>query len=84
MGGEKIKWHQLAHHQLMFQPSISFLSTQVQLKPMTKAQISGRMFCNGTSDVATASVNSEKTCLKKLMMMMNVIINITSNRKTIY
>ena len=42
-------------------------------KTMTKAQISGRMFSNGIS-VATASVNSEKTCLKKLMMTMKVII----------
>ena len=46
----------------------------VQLKPMTKAQISGRMFSNGITDAATASLNSEKTCLKKLMMMMKMVI----------
>ena len=40
----------------------------VQLKPMIKAQISGRMVSSGISDVAITSVHSEKTCLKKLMM----------------
>ena len=38
----------------------------VQLKPMIKAQISGRMVVSsGISDVVIASVHSEKTCLKK-------------------
>ena len=41
----------------------------VQLKPTTKAHISGRMACIDISDVATAPVYSEKTHLKKLMMM---------------
>ena len=40
------------------------------LNPMIKAQISGRMAFIGGSDVVTASVYSEKTRLKKLMMMM--------------
>ena len=52
----------------------------VQLKPMIKAQILGRMVTIGISDVAFASVYSEKTRLKKLMK----ILIITSNRKTIY
>ena len=39
----------------------------VQLKPMIKAQISGRMVSIGISDEAFASVYSEKTHLKKLM-----------------
>ena len=39
----------------------------VQLKPMIKAQISGRMVSSGISDVALFS--SEKNHLKKLMMM---------------
>ena len=42
----------------------------VQLKPTIKAQISGRMASIGISDVVTASVYSEKTRLKKLMMIM--------------
>ena len=33
----------------------------VQLKPMIKAQISGRMISSGISDVAIASVHPEKT-----------------------
>ena len=52
----------------------------VQLKPMIKAQISGRMVSSGTIDVVFASEYAEKTCLKKLMIMI-IIIN---NRKTIY
>ena len=41
----------------------------VQLKPRIKAQISGRMISSGISDVAIASVHSEKTRLKKLIMI---------------
>ena len=37
----------------------------VQLKPTIKAHLSGRMVSSGTSDVAIASVHSEKTHLKK-------------------
>ena len=40
----------------------------VQLKPMLKAHSSGRMVCSGISDVAIASVHTEKTLLKKLMI----------------
>ena len=39
----------------------------VQLKPMIKALLSGRMASSGISDVAFASVYSEKTSLKKFM-----------------
>ena len=46
----------------------------IQLKPMIKAQISGRMVSSGISDVEIDS-DSEKTCLKKLMIM--IIIKIT-------
>ena len=42
----------------------------VQLKP----QMSGRMVSSGISDVAFASVHSEKTRLKKLMIMIIIII----------
>ena len=41
----------------------------VQLKPMIKAQISGRMVSSGISDVVMYLVHSEKTRLKKLMNM---------------
>ena len=48
----------------------------VQLKPKIKAQIS---VSGGISDVAFASVYSEKTRLKKLMMM-KMIIKIIINK----
>ena len=41
----------------------------VQLKPMIKAQISGRMISNGISDIEIASVYFEKTRLNKLIMI---------------
>ena len=41
----------------------------VQLKPMIKAHTYGRMVSSGISDVVIASVYSEKTHVKKLMMM---------------
>ena len=40
--------------------------------PIIKAQISGKS--SGISDAAYASVNSEKTRMKKLKMMMKMII----------
>ena len=42
----------------------------VQLKPMIKAQLSGRMASIGVSDVVTVSVYSEKTSLKKLLLLL--------------
>ena len=42
----------------------------VQLKPILKAQISGRMVSSGISDVVFASVYSEKTRLMKLMILL--------------
>ena len=45
----------------------------VQLKPMIKAQVSGRMVSSGISDVAIASVHSEKTRLKKLIMIIIIM-----------
>ena len=71
MGGEKLKWHQLAHHQLM---SCNGLFHTVKLKPIIKAQISGKYVTSGISDAATALVNSENTRMKKLMMIMRMII----------
>ena len=45
----------------------------VQLKPMIKAHFSGRTVSCGISDVAFASVHSEKTHLKKLIMIIIII-----------
>ena len=46
----------------------------VQLKPMIKAQISGRMVSSGKNDVAIISVHSEKTRLKFRMIIIIIII----------
>ena len=73
MGGEELKWRQLVHHQLMNQQGPHFSHT-VKLKPIIKAQISGKLVTSGISDVATASVHSEKSCLKKLIMIIIIII----------
>ena len=48
----------------------------VQLKPMIKAQISGKMISSGISDVTIASVYSEKTRLKKMIMII-IIMNLS-------
>ena len=39
------------------------------------AQISGKLVTSGISDVATSSVHSEKTRLKKLIMIIITIMN---------
>ena len=49
----------------------------VKLKPMIKAQISGSMVSSSISHVAFASVYSEKTRMKKCLIM---IIMITSEK----
>ena len=46
----------------------------IQIKPTIIVQISGIMASIGISDVVTASVYSEKTRMKKLMMKMIIII----------
>ena len=50
-----------------------FLVHVVQLKPTIKDQISGKLVTNGISDVAIASVNSEKTLMKKMIMIIIII-----------
>ena len=73
MGGEELKWHQLAHHQLMSKQGL-FLVQTVKLKPMIKAQISGRMVSSGISHIAFVSVYSEKTRMKKCWLMLIIIM----------
>ena len=51
-----------------------FLVHTVQLKPMIKAHLSGRMVSSGISDVVFASVHYERTSLKKLIMIIIFII----------
>ena len=74
MGGEELKWRQLAHHRLMSQKGPILVHT-VELKPKIKGQISGRMVYNGIIHVAFASVYSEKTRMKKCWIMIIIIIN---------
>ena len=54
----------------------------VQLKPTIKAHFSGRMVSRGISDVAFASVHSEKTHPKKLIIIIIIIINTRADRHT--
>ena len=67
MGGEELKWHQPSHHKLW---SLHFSPHSTE--SMIKAHSSGRMVSSGISDVVIASVHSEKTRLKKLMMTMTM------------
>ena len=41
----------------------------VKLKPIIKAKVSGKLVTSGISDVAIASVHSEKTRMKKMIMI---------------
>ena len=77
VGGEELKWCQLAHHQLA---KDFILVHTIQLKPMIKTHFSARMVSSGISDIAFASIHSEKTRLKKLI----VIIIIITRAKTFY
>ena len=54
---------------------MDFLVHTVKLKPIIKAQISGKLVTNGIRDVATASVHSEKTWAKKWIMIIIIIMN---------
>ena len=69
--------------QVLATPSKDFILVHtVQLKPIIKAQISEKMVSSGISDVAIASVYSEKTRLKKLMMIMIIIIITNKSQET--
>ena len=81
MGGEELKWRQLKPNQLMSSQGLILVHT-VQLKLTIKVQISGRMASIGISDVVTASVYSEKTRLKKLMMIKMIIVIIRIMNKS--
>ena len=53
---------------------MNFLVHSVKLKPIIKDQIQGKLVTGGMSDVATASVHSEKTWVKKWIMII-IIMN---------
>ena len=71
MGGEKLKWHQLA--QSLNEGRFNLVHTE-KLKPMIKGTISRRMLSSGISHVAFASVYLEKTRMKKCWIMIIIII----------
>ena len=73
MCGEELKWHQLAHNQLMSQQGPHSVVHTVQLKPMIKSHSAGRMDSSGIRDVMITSLYTEKAHLKKLMMMKMII-----------
>ena len=54
----------------------------VKLKPIIKDQIPGKLVTSGISDVATASVHSEKTWAKKWIMI--IIIMNKSQELTVF
>ena len=70
MDGEELKWHQLGTPSANEPAKDLILVLIVQLKPIIKAHSSGGMVSSGISDVAIASVHSEKTRLKKLMKLL--------------
>ena len=74
MGGEERKWRHLAHHQLISQQGPHF-SPHSKAK---EAQISGKLVTSGISDVAIALIHSEKTPLKKMIMI--IIISSSMNK----
>ena len=53
------------------------------LKPIIKAQISGKLVTSGISDVAITSVHYEKTRLKKMIMITIIIMNL-SQKTTVF
>ena len=67
MGREELKWCQLAHDHLSSQgPYGSPHSTAKTSNERTNLRKNGTV-SSGITDVAFASVYSEKTCLKKLI-----------------
>ena len=56
MGGEELKWCQLAHHQFMSQQGPHFSPYS---KVIIKAQISEKFVTSGVSDVAIAHLGKK-------------------------
>ena len=84
MGREVLKWHQLKHNQLMRLQGPHF-SPRSTAKTNDKSTNLRKNASTSISDVVTASVYSEKTRLKKLMMIMKIIISITNkSQKTTF
>ena len=74
MGWEELKWCQLAHHQLMSQQVPQF-SPQSKARAKYKSTDLRKLITSGISDVAIASVHSEKTQMKKTIMKIIIGMN---------
>ena len=61
---------------------MDFLVHTVKLKPIIKAEISGKLVTSGISDVVIASVHSEKTRMKKMIII--IIIMNKSQELTVF
>ena len=72
MGGEELKSHQLAQNQLMSQQGPHF-SPHSNPKANYNSTSHRKMVTSGINDVAIASVHSQKTRLKKMIMI--IIMN---------
>ena len=79
MGWEELKWLQLAHHQLMSQQWTHF---NPHSKSKANYKSTNLRKIGSISDVVTASVYSEKTRLKKLIMI--IIIMNQSQETTVF
>ena len=73
MGREELKWRQLKHNQLM-SPQGPHFSPHSRAKTNDKSTNLRKIGIYWYSGVVTASVNSEKTRMKKSMMIL-IIIN---------
>ena len=71
--------HQFCKHLCADHGEISgtFLVHTVKIKPIIKTQISGKLITSGISDVAIASIYFEKTHLKKMIMIIIIIMNLS-------
>ena len=74
LGGEKLKWHQLAHHQLMSQ-QLPHFSPYSKAKANFKSTNLWKIGNYGISDVVIASVHPEKTRMKEMIIIIIIIIN---------
>ena len=84
LGGEKFKWRQLEHHHLMSEQRPHFSPHSKAKKLIIKGQISGKLVTSGISNVAIVSVHSEKTRLKKMIMIIIIISMNKSQESTLF
>ena len=61
---------------------MDFLVHTVKLKPIIKVEISGKLVTSGIGDVVIASVHSEKTRMKKMIII--IIIMNKSQELTVF